>query len=330
MTENNDVYKTVEIIIPDTVSKERLDKYLGQTPELGITRSRVQRLIEDGLILVNGQPAQHNHKLSGGEKIVIKLPPPPKTDIIAEDIPLDVVYEDEYFLVINKPAGMVTHPAAGHFSGTLVNAIMKYSESLSSLQGIERAGVVHRLDKDTSGLIMIAKSDKIHLELQKQLREHKIKKIYHAVVCGHMKEETGIIDLPVGRSIKDRKKMAVTYLHSRPALTEYKLLEKFKLYDYLEIYLKTGRTHQIRVHFSHLGHPVFGDPEYGGRLKWHKGVYSTDRIMALRALELMPRQTLHAISLELMHPITGKIIKLTSSLPDDFQTLLEFLRKQSQ
>lgn len=330
MTENNEVYRTVEIIIPDSVSKERLDKYLGQTPELEITRSRVQRLIEDGLILVNGQPAQHNHKLNGGEKIVIKLPPPPKTDIIAEDIPLEIVYEDEYFLVINKPAGMVTHPAAGHFSGTLVNAIMKYSESLSSLQGIERAGVVHRLDKDTSGLIMIAKNDKIHLGLQKQLREHKIKKIYHAVVCGHMKEETGIIDLPVGRSIKDRKKMAVTYLHSRPALTEYKILERFKLYDYLEIYLKTGRTHQIRVHFSHLGHPVFGDPEYGGRLKWHKGVYSTDRIMALKALDLMPRQALHAISLELTHPITGKIIRLTSNLPDDFQTLLEFLRKQSQ
>ncbi|MEW5925251.1 MAG: RluA family pseudouridine synthase [Candidatus Zixiibacteriota bacterium] len=330
MADGNEIYKIIEIIIPDDVPKERLDKYLGQNPDLEITRSRVQRLIEDGLILVDGKPAQHNHKINGGEKVIIKLPPPPKVDIVAEDIPLDIVFEDEHLLVINKPAGMVTHPAAGHFSGTLVNAIMKYSESLSSLQGIERAGVVHRLDKDTSGLIMIAKNDKIHLELQKQLREHKIKKIYHAIVCGHMKEETGTIDLPVGRSIKDRKKMAVTYLRSRPAWTEYRLLERFKLYDYLEIYLKTGRTHQIRVHFSHLGHPVFGDPEYGGRLKWHKGVYSTDRVMALKALDLMPRQALHALSLELTHPVTGEIIKLAADLPDDFRFLLEFFRRQSQ
>ncbi|PKK84124.1 MAG: RNA pseudouridine synthase [candidate division Zixibacteria bacterium HGW-Zixibacteria-1] len=326
MTENNETYRTVEIIIPENISKERLDKFLGQNPELEMTRSKVQKLIEDGLIMVDGRPAQHNHKLNGGETVVIKIPPPPETDIIAEDIPLDIVFEDDHLLVVNKPAGMVTHPAIGHFSGTLVNAVLKYSESLSGLQGMERAGVVHRLDKDTSGLIMIAKNDRIHLALQKQLKDHKIKKIYQAVVCGHMKEHFGTIDLPIGRSIKDRKRMAVTNLRSRPALTEYRLLERFKLYDYVEIHLKTGRTHQIRVHFSHLGHPVFGDAEYGGRLKWHKGVYSTDKVLAQKALELMPRQALHALSLEFTHPETGKIISLTSELPGDFRSLLEFLR----
>jgi len=326
MTEHNDGIKIIEMIIPENVSGERLDKYLGQCEELDITRSRVQKLIDEGYIAVNGRSAQHNQKLKGGEKVTIKVPPPPKTDIVPENIPIDVVYEDDYMLVLNKPAGMVTHPATGHYSGTLVNAVLHYSKSLSNLQGIERAGVVHRLDKNTSGLIMIAKSDKVHLALQKQLKDQAIQKIYYALVCGHMKEEKGTIDLPIGRSLKDRKMMTVTHLRSRTALTEYELLERFNLYDLLKVHLKTGRTHQIRVHFTHLGHPVFGDPEYGGRIKWHRGIFSINKAFAKEALAMMPRQALHAKSLELAHPITGENLFIDSELPDDFAGLLEFIK----
>ncbi|HDL02806.1 MAG TPA: RluA family pseudouridine synthase [candidate division Zixibacteria bacterium] len=327
MAGGNDTYRIVEIEIPSGVSKERLDRYLARDSGLDITRSRVQKLIDEGLILVNGKPALHNHKLKGGEAVTVKIPPPRQTNILPEDIPIDVVFEDDYFLVVNKPAGMVTHPAAGHYTGTLVNAVLKYTESLSGLQGIERAGVVHRLDKNTSGLIMIAKNDKIHLALQTKLKEQAIIKVYYALVCGHMKEEKGTIELPIGRSIKDRKKMTVTHLNSRSALTEYELLERYKLYDLLKIHLKTGRTHQIRVHFSHLGHPVFGDPDYGGRIKWHRGVFAIDKPLAQKALELMPRQALHAKSLELAHPVTGENILVDSDLPDDFSRLLELLRE---
>jgi len=329
MIESETAHKTVELKIPAEASDERLDKYLGRIDLLDITRSKIQKLIDEGMILVDGVPSRHNHRLKGGEMVVVRIPPPAKTDIVPEDIPLDIVFEDEFMLVVNKPAGMVTHPAAGHYSGTLVNAVLKHTQSVSNVQGLERAGIVHRLDKNTSGLIMIAKSDKVHLALQKQLKDRTVKKIYHALVCGHMKDKTGTIELPVGRSLKDRKKMTVTNVKSREALTEYKLLERFKLHDYMEIHLKTGRTHQIRVHFSHLGHPVFGDGDYGGRLKWHRAVFSIDKLFAHKALEMMPRQALHAKSLALHHPVTGELLQLESNLPDDFARLLEFMRSKA-
>nr|MBN2277514.1 RluA family pseudouridine synthase [candidate division Zixibacteria bacterium] len=328
MIDNNAGYKTVSLVIPDQAAGERLDRYLGHMEGIELTRSKIQKLVEDGLVMVDNYPAGHNQKLKGGEIIIINIPPTPVSDIRGEEIPLDIVYEDEYLIVVNKPAGMVTHPGAGNFSGTLVNAVLHHTERISNVQGRERAGIVHRLDRNTSGLVMIARDDKTHLALQKQLKERRVEKTYLAIVCGHMKEETGIIDLPIGRSLKDRKKMAVTYQHSRPARTEYRLLERFRLYDFLEIKLETGRTHQIRVHFSHLGHPLLGDPEYGGRTKWHRGIYSADKIIAEKALAMIDRQALHAGTLGFTHPVTGKILKFNSPLPGDMAKLLDYLRTE--
>lgn len=330
MPESNEQFEIIELIIPEDIPVERLDKYLGRDEKLKISRSRLQKLIESGLVTVDGSLAEHSHKLEGGERVIIKIPPPEKIDVAPEPIPLDVVYEDEHLLVVNKPAGMVTHPAAGHYHGTLVNALVYYTEKLSSAGGTERLGIVHRLDKDTSGLILIARYDEIHHALQKELKARKITRKYHALVCGHMKEDSGIIDLPIGRSLKDRKKMTVTGIKSREAFTEYKLLERFKLYDLLEVNLRTGRTHQIRVHFSHIGHPVFGDPDYGGRAKWHRGVISYDKLMTQKALKMLTRQALHAKRLQFIHPVTGEKIALDSDLPDDFQGLLDYLNDEGR
>lgn len=330
MVESHQHHKTVVVKIPDKLGRERLDKYIGRRPDLKITRTRLQKLIEAGLVLINGKPAGHNHVLKGGEEVTVKIPPPPRTDVEPEDLPLDIIYEDDHLLVVNKPAGMVTHPGAGNYTGTLVNALLYYSPKLSGVQGIDRPGIVHRLDKNTSGLILIAKNDMMHVSLQTELEQRKIIKTYQALVCGHMKKDSDLIELPIGRSLKNRKKMAVTGLKGRAARTGYKLLDRFKLYDLLEVNLKTGRTHQIRVHFSHLGHPVFGDPDYGGRIKWHKGIFTPDRLMAQKALEMMPRQALHARSLEFVHPVTGEMIALTSDLPADFRDLLDFLSEEGR
>jgi 23S rRNA pseudouridine1911/1915/1917 synthase len=317
--------RIIEIVIPVKISRERLDRYIGRRDDLNITRSRLQKLIESGLVLVDGFPAGHNHQLKGGEKITIRVPPSAPAKVEPENLPLEIAFEDDHLLVVNKPAGMVTHPGAGNRSGTLVNALLYYSKKLSGLHGYERPGIVHRLDKNTSGLILVAKNDRVHLALQAELKEKKIRKVYRALICGHVKKESGVINLPVGRSIKDRKKMTVSHARGRTAHTEFTLLDRFKLYDLLEISIKTGRTHQIRVHFSHLGHPIFGDPDYGGRLKWHRGVFSVDKKLAVKALDLMPRQALHAESLQFIHPVTGKVISVDSELPEDFQRLLQYI-----
>ena len=322
MTDN---YKTIQFTVPDDVNNIRLDKYVGRDDNLKNSRSRIQKLIEAGLVAVDEKPASHNHVIAGGEKITIRIPPPSKSDVSPEDIPLDIIYEDDSLLVVNKPAGMVTHPAAGNYSGTMVNALLHYSRNLSQVQGGDRPGIVHRLDKNTSGLIIVAKSDHVHLALQNQLRERNIKRTYTALICGHIKQDTGTIELPVGRSIKDRKKMTVTNLKARHAITEYRLVDRFRLYDLLEVNLKTGRTHQIRVHFSHLGHPVFGDPDYGGRVKWHRGIFTADRLTARKALKIMERQALHACRLEFSHPEGGEKISLEAPLPDDYRNLLDYL-----
>jgi len=323
-------YSTVHFSVPVDIEKIRLDKYIGQDKSIKLSRNRLQKLIDANLVTVNNKPASHNHMLEGGEEIEINIPPQPKTDIIPENIPLDVVYEDDYLLVINKPAGMVIHPAVGNYSGTLVHALLYHCRKLSELQGMDRPGIVHRLDKNTSGLIIVAKNDDIHAALQDQLRERKIKKTYTALICGHIRKDSGSIDLPIGRSVKNRKKMTVTRLKGRDAVTKYKLIDRYRLYDLLEIGLQTGRTHQIRVHFSHMGHPVFGDPEYGGRVKWHRGVFSADRLTAQKALKLLNRQALHARRLEFIHPETEETISLEAPLPDDFKSLLEFLNNEGR
>ncbi len=331
MPENSEEnYEIIELEVPSNIAKERLDRYIGRMEKLKITRSQFQKLAETGLVTLNDKVAKRNYILTGGEKIIIKIPPPPPMEVRPQNIPLDIPFEDDYLLVVNKPAGMVTHPGAGNHDRTLVNALLYYSKELSSVQGWDRPGIVHRLDKNTSGLIIIAKNDMIHLALQKQLKERRIQKIYYALICGHMKKEKGVIEMPVGRSLKDRKKMTVTNVKGRVAITEYELTDRFKLYDLLKIGIKTGRTHQIRVHFSFLGHPVFGDPEYGGRLKWHRGVFSVDKRTAQKAMELMPRQALHAKSLEFTHPVSGKTITIDSDLPEDFTSLLQFLESEGR
>jgi 23S rRNA pseudouridine1911/1915/1917 synthase len=326
--ENHAPTKIVELMVPRDIAAERLDRYLGHITDLELSRTRIQRLIDAGLITVDNNKATNRQKLSGGETIQIAIPPPAKSELEPEDIPLDVVFEDEYLLIVDKPAGMVTHPGAGNFQGTLVNALLYYSRELSAIGGLDRPGIVHRLDRDTSGLLMIAKNDDIHLRLQKEMQERKVEKKYLALICGHLKAAKGVIDMRIGRSSRERKKMTVLKTGGRESLTEYLLLERYRLYDFLEVTLHTGRTHQIRVHFSHLGHPVFGDSEYGGRQKWHRGIFTPDRLLAQKALEIMPRQALHARRLGFVHPISKKKIVIESKLPDDFKSLLEFLKSR--
>ncbi|MEW5995125.1 MAG: RluA family pseudouridine synthase, partial [Candidatus Zixiibacteriota bacterium] len=249
-------------------------------------------------------------------------------DLTGEDIPLKIVYEDDQVVVVDKPAGLVVHPAPGHYSGTLVNALIHHFESLAGGSAIERPGIVHRLDKDTAGLILVARTDSAYQKLQQQMQRREIKRTYLALICGHVKEKEGVIELPIGRSHRDRKKMAVTQVSGREAVTRYRLRERFRTYDLLEVDLLTGRTHQIRVHFSHLGHPIFGDPEYGGREKWHRGAFGPERQFASRLLQLIDRQALHAAKLTFTHPATGRKITLESELPDDFAKVLEQLRQE--
>jgi len=327
---NPEIVDTIEIIIPEHISGERLDKYLGSLAETGLSRSKIQKLIKLGLVTVDGSPAEHNQSLAGGERVVIKVTAAPPSTAVAEEIELDIRYEDDDIIVVNKPPGMVTHPAAGNYSGTLVNALLHYTGKLSKVQGEQRPGVVHRLDKNTSGLILIARNDRAHNYLQNELQKRNIKRTYLALICGHMKENEGEIDLPIGRSLKDRKKMTVTHVKSREAVTLYAVRDRFRLYDLVEISLQTGRTHQIRVHFAHLGHPVLGDPDYGGRLKWHRGIYPIDKKTADAALKLIDRQALHATRLEFPHPSRKETMTVETELPGDFQNLLDFLDREGR
>ncbi len=318
----------VEVTVQEEFSKLRLDKFLSEVSELNLSRSRVQKLILDELILINDKVANKKHKVATGDKIVVSIPPVEKSEIVGEDIPLEIVFEDDYLAVINKPAGMVTHPGAGNYTGTLVNAIIYHFDHLPESSPVDRPGIVHRLDKNTSGLLLVAKTDEILQKLQEAIQKREVKRIYTALVCGHMQEDEGEVDLPIGRSIKDRKKMIVTNYNSREAQTGYKLKERFRSYDLLELQLKTGRTHQIRVHLSHIGHPVFGDPDYGGRAKWHKGMFGPERPLSKKLLEMYDRQALHAARLEFVHPKSGEEMKFETELPDDFKTVLDILREE--
>ena len=328
MTAPETTARTYHLQIPPEAAAERLDRYLGSLKELNLSRTRIQKLIGDGLVAVNGRRVSKRHLLAGGEAVTVTVPPPSATDIVAEDIPLDIVHEDSHLAVINKPAGMVTHPGAGNYSGTLVNALMYHVRDLASGSAVERPGIVHRLDKNTSGLLLVAKSDTAYQQLQKSIQRREVQRTYLALVCGHLAEDRGVIDRPIGRSIKDRKKMTVTTVASREAITQFERLERYRSYDLLEVGLLTGRTHQIRVHFSHLGHPVFGDPEYGGRHKWVRGLFAPERPLARKMLEIIDHQALHARRLAFDHPVTGERIELEADLPADFEELLELLKRE--
>ncbi len=297
----------MERIELNAVGNVRLDKQIADMTEL--SRSAAVRLIEDGSVLVDGKPANKKDILKGGESVVITLFPAEPTEIIPENIPLEIVYEDNDLLVVNKPKGMVVHPAAGHYSGTLVNALMYHcGDSLSGINGEIRPGIVHRIDKDTSGLLIVAKNDFAHLGLSAQIKEHSFTREYETVVTGGIKED-GTINAPIGRHKTDRKRMCVTAENSREAVTHYSITERFEGYTRLKVRLETGRTHQIRVHMAYIGHPVAGDPVYGSGKP-----------------EKLHGQCLHAGKIGFVHPRTGEYMEFTSELPDWFTWFLGTLR----
>lgn len=289
----------------------RLDKFL--TEKLSeMSRSHIQKLIRDGNVTVNKKAVKANYKVSLGEIIEIDIPEPECLDIVPENIPLDILYEDEDILVVNKPKGMVVHPAPGHYSGTLVNAIMFHcKENLSGINGVLRPGIVHRIDMNTTGSLLICKNDKSHRFLAEQLKEHSITRKYHAIVYGNLKEDNGTIESPIGRHPVERKKMSTKSKNGRPAVTHYHVLERFGKFTYIECQLETGRTHQIRVHMSSIGHPILGDDLYGPA----KCPYTLEG------------QTLHAKILGIVHPTAKEYIEFDAPLPEYFLDLLEKLRK---
>ncbi len=286
---------------------ERLDKALAcWCPEH--SRSGLQKLLESGQVEVNGRPAGKHDRLREGDEVTVCFPDPVPDRALPQDIPLDIVYEDDDLLVVNKPQGMVVHPGAGNPDGTLVNALLYHcGGSLSGIGGVMRPGIVHRIDKDTSGLLMVAKNDRAHRALAAQIKAHSFLREYEAVVCGVLKEESGTVDAPVGRHPTKRTRMAVTERNSRPAVTHFQVLERFEKYTHVRLRLETGRTHQIRVHMAYIGHPVAGDPVYG------------------RALPNLSGQCLHARTLGFVHPTTGKYMAFTSELPAYFRQFLHTL-----
>ncbi len=302
--------KEIISLIVEDKEGTRLDKYLSLELE-EYTRSFLQKQIENGQVTVNGQVQNTKYKIKIGETIHIEIPEPIEVNISGEDIPLDIVYEDEDILIVNKPQDMVVHPAPGNYTGTLVNALMFHAkDKLSGINGEIRPGIVHRIDKDTSGLLMVAKNDKTHYALSEALKEHNITRKYHAIVHGTFKEEEGVVEVPLARSPQDRKKMAVV-IGGRPAKTHYHVLERYKDFTYVELTLFTGRTHQIRVHMKHIGHPLLGDPVYGP----NKNKFG------------LTRQMLHAKVLGFVHPTTGKYIEFDSELPVYFRQIIDKLRK---
>lgn len=302
----------IEIVVPVGISGVRIDQFLATLEEPEISRSYASKLIKDDLIRINGKSCKASAKVNAGDILMIDMPEPTALDVEAEDIPLDIVYEDKDFLIVNKPKGMVVHPAAGHYSGTLVNAVMNHcGDDLSSINGVMRPGIVHRIDKNTTGLLVICKNDKTHKSLAEQLKVHSITRKYVAIVCGNIKEDSGTVDAPIGRSKKDRKKQAIDELDGRDAVTHFVVLERFGDYTLVECVLETGRTHQIRVHMSSIGHPVLGDDVYGPK----KCPFNLEG------------QCLHAKVLGFIHPTTGEYVEFNSDYPDYMKKLLEKLRK---
>ncbi|MBC1564271.1 RluA family pseudouridine synthase [Listeria booriae] len=295
------------IIIPEKLNRERLDKALAEL--LGITRSAVQTLLKDDAILVNGETSKPNYKCQTGDEITYVVREAEEIDVLAEDIPLDIYYEDADVLVVNKPQGMVVHPSAGHTTGTLVNALLFHCKDLSGINGKIRPGIVHRIDKDTSGLLMVAKNDKAHESLAEQLYDKTSDREYIALVHGVIKHQKGTIDAPIGRSKEDRQKMGVIN-EGKESRTHFEVLERYKGYTLIKCRLETGRTHQIRVHLKYIGHPLAGDPKYG-----------------VKNTLVGEGQFLHAAELGFTHPTTGERMHFEAPLPPIFQQALETLEK---
>ena len=299
------------MILYADIPGERLDAFLARSAE-NLTRSAAQRLLEEGCVKRNGKPGKKNDKLNIGDAIEVNIPEPKETDIVATQIPLDIVYEDDDVLVINKPKGLVVHPAAGHQDDTLVNGLLYAMEgNLSGINGELRPGIVHRIDKDTSGLLAVAKNDYAHTFLASQLKDHSMARTYEAIVCGTLKEDSGTVDAPIGRHPTDRKKMCVTMRNSRNAVTHWEVVKRYRGYTHIRCKLETGRTHQIRVHMAHIGHPILGDTVYGHKKK-----------------ELgQESQCLHAGILCFSHPRDGRPILVFADLPPYFKEVIEKLER---
>lgn len=315
---------SIEIVVPPGKKRERLDLFLTHHIE-NATRNKVQKAIEAGSVLVNGSVVRASHQVAPGERVHITLPKPPPQKALPENIPLEIVFEDDCLIVVNKPAGMVTHPAYGNYSGTLVNALLHHCSSLSTLNDESRPGIVHRLDKDTSGLMVVAKNDVAHSLLAKQFEQRTIQREYWALVWGRFDATSGTIDAELGRSKSDRKKMAVVK-GGKHAVTEYAVIEEFDYLTLIKLKLRTGRTHQIRVHLAHVHHPVFGDPTYHGRqIVAGPGTLAQKR-QVQSLLKLINRQALHAKTLGFQHPLTDKFESFDSAIPSDFASVLATLQ----
>ncbi len=292
-------------------SGRRIDVYLSEKLS-DLSRSHIQKLLKNGLVNVNGSACRSNYKVKENDRISLEIPEPETPEIRPENIPLSILYEDEDVLVIDKPKGMVVHPSAGHYEGTLVNAVLYHcKDGLSGINGVLRPGIVHRIDMDTTGALVICKNDLAHQDLAEQLKNHTIKRRYRAIVFGNLKEDSGTINAPIGRHPVDRKKMAVNYRNGKEAVTHYRVLERFGNYTYIECRLETGRTHQIRVHMAHIGHPLLGDNVYGSG----------------RSPFSLQGQTLHAMILGFVHPRTKEYMEFEAPLPDYFKEILRSLRK---
>ncbi len=318
--------RRVTCFIYDKKDGERLDRDLSNAASQGTlrhadeaqrtegasqqSRSFLQKLIREGNITVNGTAQKAGYRLKQNDEVRIVIPEAAETAILPENIPLDILYEDDDLLVVNKPKGMVVHPAAGHSSGTLVNAVLYHCrDSLSGINGMIRPGIVHRIDRDTTGSLIVCKNDESHVSIAEQIRVHSVTRRYRGIVCGNMPEDTGTIDIPVGRHPVDRKKMAVNVRGGKNSVTHYRVLERFGRYTYMEFELETGRTHQIRVHMAHMGHPLLGDTLYsGGKSPWR-----------------LEGQTLHAMTIGFLHPRTGESVEITAPLPEYFEKLLKIL-----
>lgn len=300
--------KSVSFTVDDIFANQRIDKVITVLfPQY--TRSHIQKIIEEGGVTVNGKVVDKSYNTSAGSIVELFVPEPRQLYLVAQEIPLDIRYEDKDLLVVNKPRGMVVHPAAGNFDGTLVNALLNHCKgSLSGINGVVRPGIVHRIDKDTSGLLLVAKNDFAHNSLASQLKSHSISREYRAVVHGRLKQAEGTIDAPIGRSIKDRKKMCVTDKNAKNAVTHYTVLEEFDGFTYIKLRLETGRTHQIRVHMANIGHPIAGDMVYGPK----------------NGVEYLNGQCLHAALIGFLHPRDARYIEITAELPDYFE---DFLRR---
>lgn len=305
--------RNYEFVVEENFAGERIDHFLSVKLD-AITRSRIQSIAENGGITVNNKVVNKSFKLKAGDTVSLLEDEPVEIDVFPENIPLDVVYEDNDVIVVNKAKGMVVHPAGGNWDGTLVNALLFHcGASLSGINGYLRPGIVHRIDKDTSGLIVVAKNDNAHSSLAEQIKNHDVKRVYYAVCYGHFKEKAATVNAPIGRDKKDRKKMAVTKENSKNAITHYEVLTEYDGFSLIKAKLETGRTHQIRVHMAYLGHPLAGDEVYGPK----------------KCIKELKGQCLHAKEIEFTHPTTGKLISIETELPDYFKKFTEKLKERN-